>query len=587
MRAQALVAADRASRAGRRARAARCRRASSRSAARARCASTRSGRSRRRPGRRCRRRPSRRASAAPSRCSPRASRNSRRSRRGNFGAPPQAAAARCRSVAAALAAASSSSCGAERGSADGRSRAPPREPLDGLPASRRSRRAALAPAPRRRPRSTWRKPACRGAARAGSRCRRRTGPASGSRKTVSGQPPLAGHRLHGLHVDRVDVRALLAVDLDADEVLVHERRGLGVLEGLALHHVAPVAGGVADREQDRAGPARGRARSASVAPRVASRPGCPRAGAGRARSRARAVGHRGHPVRRRPGSLTAAARCAAPERRRRYAGGLRAPASRRRGRRAPPPSGAGDDITIRPGRPAAGDPPPRGGALVGSRTPGDPQARQVLHARQVASRPRRSRAAAKPTVFAPGGRAVRRRSRRRSAAGARRWGQQHGLDGAHARAPREGGAERRDAGAAPGRTAGVRRARTVVPRRTPRSRRRRSRRRRCRAPNAPCGDRHGPRARDRGPDAARLLEGVRRSALPLRTSVGTAGAAERWRRARVSGQTRRASTSLDRGRRRRTARRRAGRPLARRQPARSGGVGSPPTGRWSRCSAWR
>ena len=62
---------------------------------------------------------------------------------------------------------------------------------------------------------------------------------------------LAADRLHRLHVEGVDVGPLLAVDLDADEVLVHVGGGLGVLEGLALHHVAPVAGRVADREQDR------------------------------------------------------------------------------------------------------------------------------------------------------------------------------------------------------------------------------------------------------------------------------------------------------------------------------------------------
>ena len=61
----------------------------------------------------------------------------------------------------------------------------------------------------------------------------------------------AGDRDDGLHVDRVDVGPLLAVDLDADEVLVHHARRLGRLERLALHHVAPVAGRVADREQDR------------------------------------------------------------------------------------------------------------------------------------------------------------------------------------------------------------------------------------------------------------------------------------------------------------------------------------------------
>ena len=63
---------------------------------------------------------------------------------------------------------------------------------------------------------------------------------------------VAGHRLYGVHVDGVDVRALLAVDLDAHEVLVHERCHRRVLERLALHHVAPVAGGVADRDEQRA-----------------------------------------------------------------------------------------------------------------------------------------------------------------------------------------------------------------------------------------------------------------------------------------------------------------------------------------------
>ena len=101
---------------------------------------------------------------------------------------------------------------------------------------------------------------------------------------------LAGHPLDGLHVDVVDVGALLAVDLDRDEPLVHVGGGVLVLEGLALHHVAPVAGGVPDREQDRlvglprlaAGP---------PAPTAASRPGCPCAGGGRGWSRREAVGH--------------------------------------------------------------------------------------------------------------------------------------------------------------------------------------------------------------------------------------------------------------------------------------------------------
>jgi hypothetical protein len=49
----------------------------------------------------------------------------------------------------------------------------------------------------------------------------------------------------------VDVGPLLAVHLDVDEVLVHERGDPFVLERLALHHVAPVACRVRDRQEDR------------------------------------------------------------------------------------------------------------------------------------------------------------------------------------------------------------------------------------------------------------------------------------------------------------------------------------------------
>jgi hypothetical protein len=78
---------------------------------------------------------------------------------------------------------------------------------------------------------------------------------------------MAGHGLARLHVDRVEVRALLAVELHAHVALVHERRGLLVLERLPLHHVAPVAGGVADGEEDRHVPL-GRLGQGLLAPRL-------------------------------------------------------------------------------------------------------------------------------------------------------------------------------------------------------------------------------------------------------------------------------------------------------------------------------
>ena len=74
---------------------------------------------------------------------------------------------------------------------------------------------------------------------------------------------LAGHGLGGLHVDVVDVGPLLAVDLHVHEEVVHHRGHVGVLEALVGHHVAPVAGRVADRQQDRARRARPAAANAS------------------------------------------------------------------------------------------------------------------------------------------------------------------------------------------------------------------------------------------------------------------------------------------------------------------------------------
>src|SRR5262245_17985743 len=52
------------------------------------------------------------------------------------------------------------------------------------------------------------------------------------------------------HVDLIDVGAFLAVHFDVDEEIVHHLCGWRVLEALVRHDVTPMAGGVADREQD-------------------------------------------------------------------------------------------------------------------------------------------------------------------------------------------------------------------------------------------------------------------------------------------------------------------------------------------------
>ena len=57
--------------------------------------------------------------------------------------------------------------------------------------------------------------------------------------------------LVGKLIDLVEIGALFAIDLDVDEQLVHHLGHGGVLKAFMRHHVAPVAGRIADREQDR------------------------------------------------------------------------------------------------------------------------------------------------------------------------------------------------------------------------------------------------------------------------------------------------------------------------------------------------
>ena len=74
--------------------------------------------------------------------------------------------------------------------------------------------------------------------------------ALGGEEDGHGPAALAGDGLYGLHVDAVDIGALFAVNFDVDEAAVHHAGDGGVFEGFALHDMAPVAGGVADAEED-------------------------------------------------------------------------------------------------------------------------------------------------------------------------------------------------------------------------------------------------------------------------------------------------------------------------------------------------
>ena len=114
----------------------------------------------------------------------------------------------------------------------------------------------------------------------GNRCRAKNGSPCGVRNIVSGQPPRAPRqqRVRRL-VDLVEVRPLLAIDLDVDEVLVH--RAPRRPDPRTIR--APSRGTSGTRSsRSTAGsacPPRARAR-APPRPTDTSRPDCPRAAAG-------------------------------------------------------------------------------------------------------------------------------------------------------------------------------------------------------------------------------------------------------------------------------------------------------------------
>ena len=73
--------------------------------------------------------------------------------------------------------------------------------------------------------------------------------ARGREKRRQRPAALPGQRLYRSLVPRVDVRPLVPIHLDADEVLVQELGERRIFVGLAVHHVAPVTPDGADVEQ--------------------------------------------------------------------------------------------------------------------------------------------------------------------------------------------------------------------------------------------------------------------------------------------------------------------------------------------------
>ena len=68
---------------------------------------------------------------------------------------------------------------------------------------------------------------------------------------------LLAQRVERAHIDLIHIGPFLPIDLDVDEERVHHLGDLRVLEALVRHHVAPVAGRIADGDQHRPSKAAG------------------------------------------------------------------------------------------------------------------------------------------------------------------------------------------------------------------------------------------------------------------------------------------------------------------------------------------
>jgi len=81
-------------------------------------------------------------------------------------------------------------------------------------------------------------------------CRHINGLPSGVRKRRQRPATLSADSLHRGLVAAIHVRALVAINLDGDEMFVHDAAISGLSLGLAVHHVAPMAPHRADIEQN-------------------------------------------------------------------------------------------------------------------------------------------------------------------------------------------------------------------------------------------------------------------------------------------------------------------------------------------------
>src|SRR5206468_11129620 len=71
-----------------------------------------------------------------------------------------------------------------------------------------------------------------------------------SKPYTHGPAAAARRRLHEGHVNAIHIGALFAIDFNVHILAIHDFGGGSIFEGLMRHDVAPVTGGITDREKN-------------------------------------------------------------------------------------------------------------------------------------------------------------------------------------------------------------------------------------------------------------------------------------------------------------------------------------------------
>ena len=80
---------------------------------------------------------------------------------------------------------------------------------------------------------------------------RKKGSSIGQKETIEGPATITRNNLTSFHIYLIHIGALLSVHLNTDKMMIHNICNILIFKRFTLHHMAPMAGGIANTNQYR------------------------------------------------------------------------------------------------------------------------------------------------------------------------------------------------------------------------------------------------------------------------------------------------------------------------------------------------